>query len=158
MANDTQPQVTAPVPDEQQFAEGDATQLYGKMRPDQRTAVGNEFLRLLQLTGDTSMGDREATGELSAEQVAKIHSYARERHPEILHDVWGHPVTQASLAAPGAEAEPVEHEEAIEATPIDVEEDYATTPPPAPTRDDQWESLRATQHADPDIAPEEDAR
>src|SRR5262249_21064851 len=140
MANDAQKSpYAAAMSDERQFTEGNATQLYSKLRPDQRTAVGNEFLRLLQLAGDNSMGEHESTGELSAEQVAKLHTYARERHPEILHRVWSHPVTQASLAAPGAEAAPVEHEEAIEATPIDIEHDYASTPPPTFTRDDQWE-------------------
>src|SRR6185437_7962756 len=116
MATDPQAQASMPVPDERQFAEGDAAQLYGGMRPDQRTAIGNEFLRQLQLAGDISMGDQEATAELSAEQVAKLHTYVRERHPEVLHDVWSHPVTQASLATAGAEAAPIEHEEAIEAT------------------------------------------
>lgn len=157
MANDPQAQVSATI-DERQFAEGDAAQLYGKMRPDQRTAIGNEFLRLLQLGGDTSMGDQEATSELSAEQVAKIHTYARERHPEILHDVWSHPVTQASLAMPGAAAAPIVHEESVEATPSDIEQDYATTPPTAFRADDQWTTLRSTQHADPDIEPDEDGR
>src|SRR5579885_1704333 len=69
--------------DERQFMQGDMTSLYRRMRPDQRTAVGNEFLRLLRLAGDTSvhLGERDANGMLSAQEVAKLHAYAREHHP-----------------------------------------------------------------------------
>jgi hypothetical protein len=134
MAYDTQQtrdaNMPAATPDERQFAHADATALYRRMRPDQRTAVGNEFLRLLRLAGDPTGDQRAASGMLSVEDVARLHTYAREHHPEVLHEVWNHPVTQASLAAPGAQAEPIEHEDVIEQAPEEPPtEDVATTGP-----------------------------
>jgi hypothetical protein len=137
--------VPAAMPEERQFAQADVAGLYGRMRPDQRTAVGNEFLRLLQLAGDDAVGEREANGMLSAQEVARLHAYTREHHPGILHEVWNHPVTQAALAAPGAEAEPVEHEDVIEQTPQD---DSAMAPPDA-GRDETWDIFRETQREGP---------
>jgi hypothetical protein len=137
------------VPDERQFAEADVTRLYSRMRSDQRTAIGNEFLRLLRLAGDNSEGERDAAGMLSAQEVARLHTYTRERHPEILREVWKHPVTQASLATPGAEAEPVEHEDVIEQVP----QDYSATPPPAASRNEAWDVLRETQREGPEANP-----
>ncbi len=157
MAYDTQAssdgRMLAATPDERQFMQGDATQLYSRMRPDQRTAVGNEFLRLLRLAGDESQGERDATGMLSAQDVARLHNYTRERHPEILREVWSHPVTQAALSAPGAEAEPVEHEEVIEQVPRDVPQDYSATPPPAATPNEARDILRDTQREGPETNP-----
>lgn len=115
-----------------EFRTGDATRLYRRLRPDQRAAVGLEFLRLLRLSGDpqandvsggafgtasTQATDIDITQRLmqhepqpapivSAEQAARVHTYVRERHPDLFEQVLEHPVTQASLAAPGAE--PVE--------------------------------------------------
>ncbi|HEV8190036.1 MAG TPA: hypothetical protein VGP82_00905 [Ktedonobacterales bacterium] len=147
MAYDTQASregnMPVAMPDERQFIEGDVTRLYSRMRSDQRTAVGNELLRLLRLSGDDTEGEREATGMLSAQEVARLHTYTRERHPEILHDVWNHPVTQASLAAPGAEAEPVEHEDVIEQVPRDVPQGGSAT------RNEAEDALRETQWEGP---------
>ncbi|MGH2484649.1 MAG: hypothetical protein ACRDHE_01425 [Ktedonobacterales bacterium] len=115
-----------------EFRAGDATRLYRRLRPDQRAAIGLEFLRLLRLVDDpqandvsggafgtatTQATDIDITRRLmqhepqpapivSAEQAARVHEYVRERHPDLFEQVMDHPVTQASLAAPGAE--PVE--------------------------------------------------
>src|SRR5262249_46907085 len=120
-------------------------QLYGRMRPDQLTAVGNEFLRLLRLAGDDTVGEREAHLMLSVQEVAELHTYAREHAPEVLHEVWSHPVTQAALATPGAEAAPVEHEDVIEQT---LQDDSAWRPPSA-SHDETWNIFRETQREGP---------
>lgn len=116
----------------EEFRKGNATRLYSQLRPDQRAAIGLEFLRLLRLAGDpqadtlgggafgvataeksdTSVTERLLQHEpqpapiVSAEQTAAVHRYVLEHHPEAFEQVLNHPVTQASLAAPGAE--PVE--------------------------------------------------
>ncbi|WIG61364.1 MAG: hypothetical protein OJF49_004112 [Ktedonobacterales bacterium] len=107
------------VPSEQEFRDGDARALYARMRPDQRTAIGDEFLRQFRLSDDAEARkqDRKVDGMLSADEVAALHVYAREHHPEIVEKVWKHPVTQASLRAPGVAAPPMskEEEEAMQA-------------------------------------------
>ncbi|MBF6591844.1 MAG: hypothetical protein IVW57_15150 [Ktedonobacterales bacterium] len=75
--------------------------VYAQMRPDQRTAIGLEFSRLLNLSGDGTAPRfaLDARGMLSAEQAATLHQYARERHPDIFAQVMRHPVTRSSLAS-----------------------------------------------------------
>lgn len=149
MAYDTQAShnddMPAAMSEERQFAQADVAQLYGRMRPDQRTAVGNEFLRLLRLAGDDTVGERDANGMLSAQEVARLHTYTREHHPEVLHEVWSHPVTQTALAAPGAAAAPVEHEDVIEQAP----QDDSVMQPPNAGRDETWNIFRETQREGP---------
>jgi hypothetical protein len=99
-----------------QFTQADPRRLYARMRPDQRTAIAGEFLRLFRLSGDPEAlrFDKPIEGMLPPERVAELHAYARQHHPEILEQVREHPVTQAALAAPGAEVEePAEHEEVV---------------------------------------------
>jgi hypothetical protein len=117
-----------------EFANGDPLQIYARMRPDQRTAVANEFVRMLFLRCDEaaarfrySAHDPLATSGapadapepgpgkdtvvpvrpelLTAEQAAEIHLYAQQRCPDAFEAVARHPVTMAALAWPGAAAE-----------------------------------------------------
>lgn len=93
-------------------------ELYERMRPDQRTAIAGEFIRLLTLAGDphaeqfrqklqdhTQITADAHSELLSAEQVEAIDGYVRQRHPEMIAQLLSHPVTQAALAMPGAPAE-----------------------------------------------------
>ena len=99
-----------------QFTQSDPRRLYARLRPDQRTAIAGEFLRLFRLSGDPEAlrFDTPIEGMLPPERVAELHTYARQHHPEILEQVRDHPVTQAALAAPGAEVEePAEREEVV---------------------------------------------
>lgn len=118
---------TAPVmtPSER-FARGDEMrELYARMRPDQRTAIAGEFIRLLGLADDpqaqqfrqkfqrhTQVATDTKEELLSAEDVATIDQYVRQSHPEMIEAMLAHPVTQSALAAPG---EPVEEEQDIPA-------------------------------------------
>jgi hypothetical protein len=107
-----------------QIERADPLDLYARMRPDQRTAVANQFVRSLTLAGDDKVAElaRETAHEvtkkageaargtyapeppqmLSAEEVARMHAYAREHRPDVFERVLRHPVTQAALANPGA--------------------------------------------------------
>lgn len=124
---------TTPAPiTPEEFRTANATSLYSRLRPDQRAAIGLEFLRVLRLAGDPqvatlagaafaeSNADKSETNVavrlmqhepkpapiVSAEQTAKIHRYVLEQRPDLFEQVLNHPVTRASLATPGAE--PVE--------------------------------------------------
>lgn len=100
-----------------QFTHADPTRIYRQMRPDQWTAIANEFLRLLTIAGDPQ-ADRFAaevapTNQLhtptppkTLEQAVAIHTYTRDHHPNLFAQVTQHPVTVASLEAPGAPTEP----------------------------------------------------
>jgi hypothetical protein len=130
-----------------EFATTDSRSLYARMRPDQRTAIANEFIRLLRLSGDFAVADfadddqvrLRRAGHLEmakqgfdaqppqlepADEVASIHAYTREHHPDIFEQVAHHPVTLASLANPGARMdEAVQKEDVIvQAPPSAVEE------------------------------------
>jgi hypothetical protein len=111
--------------DTTRFTQADPLTLYEQMRPDQRTAIANEFVRYLALAKDPTVDEfrqpsaaeaarRSASAArgtwlvgdvamLSAAEVARMHTYTRDNHPDIVAQVWQHPVTQASLAAPGAQ-------------------------------------------------------
>jgi hypothetical protein len=80
--------------------EGTAT-VYEKMRPDQRTAIGEEFMRVLRLTGDALAPSfpLDINGTLSTEQVSNLHAYAREHHRELFMEVMQHPVTLGALTS-----------------------------------------------------------
>ncbi|HEX5547049.1 MAG TPA: hypothetical protein VFX24_06530 [Ktedonobacterales bacterium] len=96
--------------------------LYERMRPDQRTAIAGEFIRLLTLAGDnhveqfrqkfqerTQLTDGASDHLLSAGQVEAIDSYVRQSHPEMIAQMLQHPVTRSALEMPGvppAEEEP----------------------------------------------------
>lgn len=106
------------------FEHGDNMRdLYARMRPDQRTAIAGEFIRLLTLAGDaqveqfrqhfqehtqlvTEPGKTQSQSEelLSADEVARIDDYVRQKHPEMIAEVLRHPLTQSSLAMLGAPA------------------------------------------------------
>lgn len=115
----------------EEFRTGNAISLYSRLRPDQRAAIGLEYLRLLRLAGDpevaalgggplTDTRDKTDTNtaarlmqheprpapSVTAEQTARIHTYVLEHHPDLFEQALNHPVTRASLATPGAE--PVE--------------------------------------------------
>jgi len=112
----------------------DVEGLYARMRPDQRTAVANEFIRVLRLAGDRTverfsqedqlrqreMTDAAAPGSAvpvppemqPAEAVVEIHQYVRERRPDLFEQVMRHPVTVAAMRAPGAEPIPDDEREA----------------------------------------------
>ena len=115
-----------------EFANGDPEQIYARMRPDQRTAVANEFVRVLHLAGDPRADDFRSAAEdhfaasgeeyappevssaaqpivphlLSPAEASRVHRYPRMHHPELVDAVARHPVTQAALAFPGAPSEP----------------------------------------------------
>lgn len=79
----------------------DPAAVYAQMRPDQRTAIAEEFMRVLQLAGDTA-GPRFTLAPqetLTPEQVATLHVYTREHHPDLFAMVMQHPVTLLSLAS-----------------------------------------------------------
>lgn len=108
-----------------EFDSPDAHALYERMRPDQRAAVVHQFIRELNLAGEPvdsrfsdaderptdeaatrSIANREPTQAklFSLDEAAELHRHVYERQPEIFARVREHPVTQAVLAAPGAEA------------------------------------------------------
>ncbi len=111
--------------DLKQFESADPTDLYARMRPDQRTAIANEFVRMLTLVGDPKVDElrREDSGStdrkagdvargareallprmLSPQEVARMHVYARDHRHDVFEEVLEHPVTQAALAHPGEE-------------------------------------------------------
>jgi glycine/D-amino acid oxidase-like deaminating enzyme len=98
----------------EQFEHDDPRALYARMRPDQRTAIGEEFARGFRLSSDANAQQRygaEIKGMLEPERVAEMHGYARTHHPEIFAEVMRHPVTRASLEAPGMQAEAVTADE-----------------------------------------------
>ncbi len=113
----------------------DVRRLYSRMRPDQRTAIGGEFIRLFRLSGDQEAQRfvQPMTGMLSASQVAEMHIFARDHLPRVLEEVRDHPVTQDALAHPGEEVEEVETEEVIIQEPIAVE-DQETVAETGPVR------------------------
>lgn len=113
---------------DEHFAASDAEALYARMRPDQRTAIANEFIRVLELandpgahrlpiqrphdatqegtTGDTAILPISRPSEIKPpEQVAALHRHTLEHHPDLFAEVQQHPVTVASLASPGVEME-----------------------------------------------------
>ena len=94
-------------------------ELYERMRPDQRTAMAGEFIRLLTLAGDNHaeqfrqklQDHTQITGDaanelLSAGQVEAIDGYVRQSHPEMIAQLAAHPVARSALEMPGAPAEP----------------------------------------------------
>ena len=118
------------------FTTADPQALYARMRPDQRTAIANEFIRLLRLAGDPGVArftGEDAGGEPSADrpetagksfdaqppalesakQVASIHTYTREHRPDIFEQVAHHPVTIASLAHAGERVEEAVQQEDV---------------------------------------------
>ena len=102
----------------ERFRQGDNVRdLYEQMRPDQRTAMAGEFIRLLGLADDPQAEQFRqqfqrhtqtasvATDELlSADEVAGVDSYVRQRHPEMIEQLLRHPVTESALKAPGAQS------------------------------------------------------
>lgn len=99
----------------ERFMRGDAMRdLYERMRPDQRTAIAGELIRLLVLSGDdhaeqfrqqfqqhTQITSDASEELLSADQVAAVDSYVRQQHPELIAQLLTHPVTQSALRSPG---------------------------------------------------------
>jgi hypothetical protein len=91
-------------------------ELYQRMRPDQRTAVAGELIRLLTLAGDSRAEQfrqklqdhtqitNAANKLLSTGQVEAIDSYVRQSHPEMIAQLAAHPVTRSALEMPGASA------------------------------------------------------
>jgi hypothetical protein len=121
-----------------EFKQGNPVEIYSQMRPDQRTAVANEFVRMFYLRCDEAaprfgyaahdpLAGRDASAVpasgtdtvvtmrpalLTAEQAAEIHRYALDRCPDAFDAVARHPVTMAALAWPGApvDEEPIDGE------------------------------------------------
>lgn len=107
----------------ERFRQGDNVRdLYEQMRPDQRTAMAGEFIRLLGLANDpqaeqfrqqfqrhTQIAAVEKDELLSADEVAKVDSYVREKHPEMIEQLLRHPVTESALKMPGARSHGEEH-------------------------------------------------
>lgn len=88
------------------YVSADPRGLYASMRPDQRTAIAHQFVRLFTIADVAKRlrlvpGDRTREDMLSAEQVAALHTYAWQHAPSVLLEVFHHPVTQAVLAAQG---------------------------------------------------------
>jgi hypothetical protein len=75
--------------------------IYAEMRPDYRTAIAEEFMRLLRLAGDNAAPYYHVPPmeTLTAEQVAALHVYTRDRHPDLFDMVMRHPVTLLALAS-----------------------------------------------------------
>lgn len=124
-SQDDQPaQPEAPALDFNPPTDRDIRALYARLRPDQRTAIAGEFIRLFRLSGDPAAQqfDKRIQGMLPASQVAEMHIFARDHLPRVLDQVREHPVTHEALAHPGAETAPVETEEAIIQEPIEVED------------------------------------
>lgn len=106
-----------------QFTHGDPTDMYKQMRPDQWTAIANEFLRVLTIAGDSQVNrfigevtpvGQQATGApvlKTLDQAVSVHMYTRDHYPDLFAEVAHHPVTVASLQAPGAPAEAEPDEE-----------------------------------------------
>ena len=100
-----------------QFAHGDPTDIYKQMRPDQWTAIANEFVRVLTVAGDSQTehftgevapGGRQATNApvlKTFDQAVAVHMYTRDHYPNLFAEVTHHPVTVASLQTPGAPVE-----------------------------------------------------
>ena len=139
----------------------DVEGLYTRMRPDQRTAVANEFIRVLALAGDPmaeqfSQEDEQARQREMVESAApgnavpvppqmqpagavvKLHQYVRERHPDLFEQVMRHPVTVAAMRAPGAE-------------PIADDERETVGPPVQP---EGWQTRQAEQVDEEDATGE----
>ncbi len=107
----------------ERFRQGDNVRdLYEQMRPDQRTAMAGEFIRLLGLAEDPqaeqfrqqfqrhTQGSTEAADELlSADEVAGVDSYVRGKHPEMIEQLLRHPVMESALKMPGARSHGEEH-------------------------------------------------
>lgn len=113
----------------------DIRRLYARLRPDQRTAIGGEFIRLFRLSGNPEAQRfvKPMDGMFSASQVAEMHIFARDHMPQVLDEVRDHPVTREALAHPGEEVEEVETEEVIIQDPT-VVEDQETVAETGPVR------------------------
>lgn len=112
----------------ERFERGDdMADLYARMRPDQRTAIAGEFIRLLTLAGDDKADEfrqhfqrktqitKDRSNELlPAEQVASVDSYVRQRHPEMIRQMLEHPVTVSALEIPGVETPDTQDETPLE--------------------------------------------
>lgn len=110
------------------FERGEGVEeLYGRMRPDQRTAIAGEFIRLLALAGDdhteqfrtgfqehTQLTPAATDKLLTADQVSAVDSYVRQKHPEMIAQMLRHPVTQSALTMPGAQTAESQDMPAIE--------------------------------------------
>jgi hypothetical protein len=106
----------------ERFRQGDNVRdLYERMRPDQRTAMAGELIRLLGLANDPQAEQFRqqfrqhtqitsgATDELlSADEVAGVDSYVRQRHPEMVDQLLRHPVTESALKMPGVQSHDAE--------------------------------------------------
>lgn len=128
------------------FTTADPQALYARMRPDQRTAIANEFVRCLRLAGDPGVArftGEDAGGEPGAgqpetarqsfdarppalespEQVASIHTYTREQRPDLFEQVARHPVVLASLAHAGDRVEEAVQKEdvIVQGPPVEQE-------------------------------------
>lgn len=99
-----------------QFAHGDPAGIYKQMRPDQWTAIANEFVRVLKVAGDSQAdsfaGVAAAAGQQATptpvlktlDQAVAVHMYTRDHYPNLFAEVAQHPVTLASLRMPGTSA------------------------------------------------------
>jgi len=100
-----------------QFAHDDPTGIYNQMRPDQWTAIANEFVRVLKIAGDSqadhfagvaATDGQQITGTpvlKTLDQAVAVHMYTRDHYPDLFSEVARHPVTVASLQTPGTLAE-----------------------------------------------------
>jgi hypothetical protein len=121
------------------FTSGDPEVLYARMRPDQRTAIANEFIRCLYLANDPNLEQLRPQSPpsdgavarppmmLTPQQVAALHTYTRTHHPDLFTEVCEHPVTQASLAAPGTALTVEDEGEDAAKTKRDADLDTAST-------------------------------
>ncbi len=131
----------------EQFAHSDPADIYSQMRPDQWTAIANEFLRVLRVAGDPEVdrlasvfapADQQVTPTAvlkTLDQAVAIHLYTRDQYPDLFAEVARHPVTVASLQAPGAPAmaeESVEEKAIIVGPESDSESDTGEFTPEEP--------------------------
>ena len=87
----------------EEFLQGNPEDVYARMRPDQRTAIAGEFVRLFRLSNEPGAQEFLApySGMLPAARVAAMHRWASTNRPDIVDAVLHHPVTATSLQAPG---------------------------------------------------------
>jgi len=143
-------------------------ELYERMRPDQRTAIAGEFIRLLTLAGDNRADQfrqklqdhTQITGDahnelLTADQVEAIDSYVRQSHPEMIAQLAAHPVTRSALEMPGAPAE-AETNTAAESETDAAGTAYATSWDQTQQQGEEA-AQRASEDADADADEDKDA-
>lgn len=77
--------------------------MYSRMRPDQRMAIAEQFIREFRLSHDPQAQRfvGEVGEDVPAGQVLEMHQFAQQNAPEAFARVMDHPVTRAAFAHAG---------------------------------------------------------